>query len=459
MRQIFITITIILVSWLLFVTSHFLISLSDHLLLELVNVSPKYYHTLTIDEILQHYPDFPYIVFGLFKYVYWSDVIWPFLCLALIFSGYKLFALPKDCLFKMVIFSLALFLAEGALALLPDEGLFKDKMIGYDLAKRQITYADSLGINKYKQDSKHLPSGYNINNQGFRSPYPFTKSVIDSLKQSSTVIMVIGDSYVDGCCAHPIDSSFVDLINDKEQYKVLNFGVGGTDLTQYELVGKEYIPALQPDVVITVLTNDFRGYKREAKPYQHLHYQTNYTWLDAHLPPTHSDYEPGKYFDDWQEAKTFYLNHFTVAGVSKSWLEKKFVLNFKINKLLYFVATLIQNKIHDIRHKYEYTNRFDYVLDSTRKITQQHLSTIKTVSENSNIPFLLFRAPTIKHTELDSAKAAAKYEKKIGDMTFHYPGTYKKKHFVSKQNDHFNNKGHRKFADFLIDQLANVDTK
>jgi hypothetical protein len=149
--------------------------------------------------------------------------------------------------------------------------------------------ADSLGMIRFVKDSPHLPSGHIINNQGFRSSFDFDKNTIDSLAGADGLktVMIIGDSYTEGCCANPITESFPDKLGREEGLLLLNFGVGATDPTQYWLVAKEYVPKIRPDLVVVsvYLGNDVMRRARPPRPFTPKVFPVkDCGWLPSEIP-------------------------------------------------------------------------------------------------------------------------------------------------------------------------------
>lgn len=96
--------------------------------------------------------------------------------------------------------------------------------------------------------------GVVINEDGFRS-HPF-----GSL-EPGTRIAVIGDSFGWGSSAKPLTNSFADLLDANPRYTVFNLSIPGTGPDQYALVAEKFIPLIKPHVVILAvyMGNDING--------------------------------------------------------------------------------------------------------------------------------------------------------------------------------------------------------
>ena len=104
-------------------------------------------------------------------------------------------------------------------------------------------YSDSLGINRLIDNGETMI--YNRNSDGFRSLFEFDLATIDTYRsEGEKIIFLIGDSYTEGCCPVDYHQSFPDLLSLKDQLRILNFGVGGTDPLQYRLIAEQYVPKL-----------------------------------------------------------------------------------------------------------------------------------------------------------------------------------------------------------------------
>ncbi len=148
---------------------------------------------------------------------------------------------------------------------------------------REIFKSDSLGIISYEQNSSELPKNVPINNLGFPSKYDFIK---DEKIDNAHKVMMIGDSYTDGCCATPRDSSFLERLDFHEEFKAYNFGIGGTDIMQYRLILEHFTSIIDPDLIIVAifLGNDIMPYKKLPRPYTpHVFAIENCGWLASEI--------------------------------------------------------------------------------------------------------------------------------------------------------------------------------
>ncbi len=394
----------------------------------------------------------------------WYKIFICFISIGGAYFIYKAEFLNKELFFKGFIFCFLFLFFELLFTYIIDYKKYygitiHGKEIGYDLKLQQQTYADSAGINKFIND-KNTPLGYIINKEGFSSRYEFTKQVADSLKRISKVIMFIGDSHTEGYCADPITHSFTNLIDQNKNFSALNVGVGGTDPLQYKLIAEQYIPKLLPDMVIVALCldNDFMHYDRKPAPLQPLHFQTNYNWLNATLPESHPDFAPDKYFENWDAAKSYYLENYTITGKDIHLLEKIFIIPSNFNSFLYYLSTALK-KYFNLKksiEKYGKNISVNFKL-SDNDITYRHLTTIREICKEQKVDFKLFGVPTIKDMALNQDSVYLKYQTVLKDLHLYYPRNFVSNDFVSERNDHFNNKGHEKFAEFLDSIISDYE--
>ena len=89
-------------------------------------------------------------------------------------------------------------------------------------------------------------NGETINQDGFRGR-PFDST------EAGRRVAVIGDSFGWGHAAKPISNSFADLLDADPRYTVFNLSIPGTGPDQYALVARKYVPVIHPDVVVLAM--------------------------------------------------------------------------------------------------------------------------------------------------------------------------------------------------------------
>lgn len=317
------------------------------------------------------------------------------------------------------------------------------------LISEQIHQADSLGISSYIASSEYLSTEYKINQQGFRSPINFDKNSIDSLRANSTnkIVLLIGDSYTEGCCANPIDSSFADLIHNNKEFTSLNFGVGATGLNQYQLIANHYVPKLRPDLVVIAfyLGNDILHYERPTTPYVPVCYQVkDFVWLKSAGPPYYMTNYENEYFKTKEEAYSFYLSNYTLWGENVNWTKKILRHSIVFSKL--YLG--IKEKYAQIKW---WINKSNNDLILTNNILKSINETC--VRNQTKLIVLGIPSPVDANEQIDLSEKYGKYfhgiESRFPEIT----------NFSSNEYDgletfnHFNNSGHLKWYRFLKTEI------
>ena len=330
------------------------------------------------------------------------------------------------------------------------------RIIGEDLTLLQQQDVDKRGMIFFRKETEKILPNYNINNQGFRSKYNFDIPTSRALKDTSHLIMFVGDSHTEGCCANPINKSFVDLIDQQKGLSVFNFGTGGTDPLQYKLVIDKYLKPLTPDLLIVPLClgNDFMQTKRIPNSKLPLCFQTNFDWINTTLPMSHPEYRPDTYFDNWQEARSFYLKYYTVCGSRTSTFEKYVIKPSSIVSLLYYFPRGFEK----LNNRKKALNSFTPISLEESRITYNYLKEIKSMCDSLEVDFLLVGIPTIKDIGKNKEQLDAFYRRMLEDLVIHIPTNIKEEDFVNQINDHFVNSGHQKFASFLLPVIDSILT-
>lgn len=293
------------------------------------------------------------------------------------------------------------------------------------LVEQKQFYTDESGIYKayrpYWEDY-----GYYINQDGFRGR-EFKTHDSGSLK-----LLHIGDSFTWGSHAKPIDSCFVDLLDQDSRFTSYNTGIPGTDPAQYLLVAETYIPRLKPDFVLVYfyLANDLMDEYREIKPDVDLYYQTNAGWLPA--------FYKDEYFSSPKESYRF--------------IESRYVIKGSFNKLMARTAVGTFALSLPLRIE-EYTTWKKKVKGN---IPNHYLKKIKTMADEHGTRLLIFVIPS-SYADLNkefeaNRKAYVLHNypnlfRGLEENTFIFP--VKPEHYHEMPDGHFNNSGHRVASEFI----------
>jgi hypothetical protein len=288
-------------------------------------------------------------------------------------------------------------------------------------------YTDSEGIFKanpgYYTNPKNKKAGGNfaVNRDGFRG------NLFEYVQTPRTKILLIGDSFTWGGTARPITNSFADLLQQAGYY-VYNSGIPGVDPQQYALIAKKYTPLLKPDVVAVCLYlgNDVSPRPLLVKPNKNLHYITNFGFLLGYD-------DNGNFFKDGPDAFRYFKSR-KCGCCDDPW--SYFFFKTVVGKAVYKILNL----------------RRGITIDPSRKWVTKALSEIQETCRINGSRFMVFIIPFVNHDKQPN-KTIEKNSHLFKDFPYYYPGVYPKSDYQPLPDKHFNNQGHRKFADFIIKVL------
>ena len=303
----------------------------------------------------------------------------------------------------------------------------------FECSKFRIS--DSLGINKHPPLMR-VGNGFdmNTNADGFSSPYLFDRSTTNSLhQQGRTVVAFIGDSYTEGYDARPFDSCFVGLIDNTAGYAAYNLGIGGTDPLQYELVAKNYLPRLMPDICFVVFYyNDFLPFFRKPSPGVPIYYTTNAGWIQSQKPLS-LGYAGNDLLTTPEEAYRFYLKNYSIVGTHGGGFWKVFSYSS--------ILTAIYNALYPMPDK---TATADLYASAN-----YHATRIKSFCDSLQIPCYFLGVPDAQSAQNEFGGFIEEHDKAFHGLKYYFPRTIGK----GDSNGHYNNQGHKKYANFVLSLL------
>ncbi|HRN93390.1 MAG: SGNH/GDSL hydrolase family protein [Chitinophagales bacterium] len=267
----------------------------------------------------------------------------------------------------------------------------------------------------------------NINNWGFR----FDKTKLNEPNKKK--IMLIGDSFTWGLSATPLDSCFADLLNKNEALNVLNFGIPVADPVQYAAIAKTYLDSVKPENVVVVFYtgNDVMLCDRniEQKPFYY------YTNAGALLAADGNKFLPS--------AKAAY-NYYAI----EKFRIKKPKNNIESIAIKSALATRLLSIWQQYKSKIEKENAI-----KTLGISKKYLKEIKQLCQEKNIKFTIAVIPEYKELAFYRKPFKTKYhglfqDNELGKFCF-VPNNLNSKMYNPYPDAHFNNAGHRAYADFL----------
>ncbi len=260
---------------------------------------------------------------------------------------------------------------------------------------------------------------FEINKDGFRGK-DFEK---DSTKQS---VLFLGDSYTWGSHAEPIQECFAERV-ERAGYKVYNTGIPGADPPQYYAIAKEYVPKLKPDHVCLMFYagNDFMEKDRMPEPYKNVFFITNAGWL--------SPYINDSYVPSAQDVYNYYVSKYQVGEDAPLW--KRLVSKTVIGTLFLSVPLRMKEK---------------KAWEKDKEISIKYIKNISTLCKENDTKFYLFLIPL--HTEI-SDKMYQHYASVFGDIEVNIPDNIQESDFIPWPNGHLNNKGHAKYAEYILEKI------
>ncbi len=309
--------------------------------------------------------------------------------------------------------------------------------------------ADELGINYLKKGATTFMLGTKINEQGFRDSINYTKEIIDSIKTiaKQEVIMIIGDSYVEGCCADTVTNSFPDIINRNKKYKVLNMGISGTDPLQYQLMAQKYLPLFKPAKVVVAFYfgNDILTFERNATPNSPLTFPfKDNKWIFG-VAPNHLSQKLNYSFKTAEEAYQFYVDKYTLTGSNRNSLEKVLRYSVILSKIYLYLEHRRALKLWNSKGIVYNWDGFD--------IAHKRLTRIKAIADSLNIQAFFVGIPSPEEAS-KKENLIVKYKDLFKELEWRVPKNLTKEDYDGMNlSNHFNNAGHKKYAEFLQQYL------
>lgn len=270
-----------------------------------------------------------------------------------------------------------------------------------------------------------------VNDWGFR----FDKSRINNSKKNK--IMLIGDSFTWGFSAVPLDSCFTDLLNKNETLNILNFGIPAADPVQYAAIAKTYLDSVKPNKLIVVFYtgNDVMVYDRdiEQKPF---YYYTNAGALLA--------VDGNKFLPSAKDAYNYYAT-------------EKFRIKNPKNKIENIaVKSALATRLLSIGQQYKSKIEKENAIKSLY-ISKKYLKEIKNLCQEKNIEFSIAVIPEYKELAFYRKPFKTKYQALFQDKDLKQfcfvPNNLNPEMYNPYPDAHFNNLGHRVYADFLQKNL------
>lgn len=273
-----------------------------------------------------------------------------------------------------------------------------------------------------------------INTDGFKS-IEFKNYNTDKKK-----VLLLGDSFTWGHSTYNKTDGFADVLISKD-HVIFNTGITATDIPQYVAIADHYVEILQPDIVIAniFLGNDIVRHHREVRPDIPIFYCTNAGFLNS--------CSTGFYFPS---PDSIYNHTIRLASIPQTSTLNRLMSKTRTTTLTWGVL----GKHHHITSigpwPTEYSANFwkevvDLWDSVGYSINKRYLEEIDSICSDNNVKFITSIIPeetnfNIHKTDIDTLL-----------------GGYQQYHIIRgledndyKQGDgHFNEKGHKKYAEFL----------
>ncbi len=311
-------------------------------------------------------------------------------------------------------------------------------------------YTDIEGAFKANPQWK-WESPYKINTDGFRS-VPF-----EPFDDGKLSILLLGDSFCWGNSAEPITESFADILS-RHNYRVYNTGIPGADPKQYAYLSEKYTSILKPDIVAVVLYmgNDIHPF-RPMLPHKNLLHVTNVGILqafDENMQYLTAAEAYNHYMLDANLAHNFVNDEKTsTKGKFRRFLFKTAAgtnLWVHLSKLKSHSSALFRRERRNV--KMENRSQVSSLEKPQVKIIEEansYLLKIVNTAQKYNAKFALFVIPVNPKIENESTSLQRNLKVFSGLHPF-IPQNLETSDYMKLPNDHFNNSGHRKFAEFML---------
>ena len=308
--------------------------------------------------------------------------------------------------------------------------------------------ADKNGVSYYTGISNFYPDQH-FNEQGYFGEVNFDKHSVDSIRNlGKKIVFLVGDSFTSGCCADSYAATYASLLNQSDEYEVFNFGVAGTDPVQYRLVVEKFAPILKPDLIlVAVFTgNDVLEYDRKPHPFVPAVFPIrNGPWLNSEAPYYLT--EPNTYFSSFNEATDFYFTYFSLWSDDVPFWQKSIRHSVIFSKLYFQYKSIKKNR------ELEFAGQLVETMDEP-PFTYQNLKKIEDFGRENNIKTGFVLIPTAMEAE-NKVNLTEEYGFLFQDIEWMTRSDLTLDDYDGSGNgNHFNNDGHRKFAQ-MLKQLVN----
>ncbi|MCJ8288273.1 MAG: glycosyltransferase [Crocinitomicaceae bacterium] len=301
-----------------------------------------------------------------------------------------------------------------------------------------LLYGDEVGITHVVAGAELILDG-EINSEGFFSSIEFTQESMDAVRKSGKkIVMLIGDSYTQGCCADSYNGSYAQLMNQSDEYEVLNFGVPGADPVQYRLIVEKYAQIIKPDLIIVAVYggNDILEYDRTPKPFVPIAYPIkDGPWLNSEGPIYLT--EQGTYFKNFNEARAHYFEFFSLWSDDASFFER--TIRYSVILSRPYLKWKTKRQYEKIKHQIPNIVKQEH--------SMRNLARLEHSADQINTLYTLIPSPSDVASKVNFRE---KYNFVFGELNYVVPSGLSIEDYDGLTDaNHFNNQGHRKYAAYL----------
>jgi hypothetical protein len=268
-----------------------------------------------------------------------------------------------------------------------------------------------------------------VNADGFRS-IPFRK------KGDRKRILLIGDSFTYGYTTTNKIHSFYDLLLS-EGMEIYNTGLNDSDPPQYEAVAAKYIPLIKPDIVVVnfFMGNDVQYYHQKFEPYQTYNYRTNAGYLQ--VCPL------GVPVKNINEAYQLAYQNAMIPDEG-SWLNN-LCRKTVIGTLVWKNVMAAKTQSSSVKKFFAKAARYHLPYPDAN-IRMQH---IKQLCDSNHAAFILAIIPVKSNNAEQHISGVETDSLLFKGIKYYQPTQLLQEDFCQGNDDHFNEKGHAKYALFL----------
>ncbi|MFH1176607.1 MAG: SGNH/GDSL hydrolase family protein [Acidobacteriota bacterium] len=262
---------------------------------------------------------------------------------------------------------------------------------------------------------KSWAGGIRINSDGFRG------NELIPPPAGERGVLLIGDSFTWGATAEPIEMSFADRLG-RAGYHIYNGGIPGTDVAHYRRVAEKFVPLVRPHAVVVCIYegNDFAPAPQPVKANRNQHIITNAGYLSGY--DLH-----GRFFSSSEEGITYWKR--ARCGIYRhpgDWITYRTLLGRILDRL--------------------FRPSGGVPPDLRRGWIRLELRAIARLCAVEGCDFLILVIPQDKEAN-NPFIGKREYVQLFEGMPYFIPEAFSPGDYSRPPDRHFNNEGHRKFAE------------